>query len=168
MTPSAAAIAQASSIASSSTPRQARSSSSDPSGRCEYAVAAARTASRAALSQSTAFSLSPISTSNAAAFEQRRGSLELLVRQVVRGDRDERGEALLDDLHAPHPVRLEAGDRPGGDPRPEPLAHDVQVLEPVEERDHDRVLDRCRVDLVESLLELVRLHGDEQDRAPAA
>ena len=163
VTPSATAMAQASSIASSRTPRHV---SIVEQGTERQMGARSRGSedreTRCLVPEDRLLALADQHLERAAV-EERRCPLQLLEREIVRGDGDERREALLDDLHAPDAVGLEARDGACGDTQPEPLANHVNVLETVQERDHDALLDCGRVDLVERLLELVGLHGDQQD-----
>ena len=68
----------------------------------------------------------------------------------------------LDDLHAPGSIGLEVRDAPGGDPVAEPLAQQLHVLEPVQQRDDDTVGDGVRIDALDGVLERGRLDGDEE------
>ena len=81
-------------------------------------------------------------------------SLELVVREIVRCHRHEPRGRPLDDLHAADAIRLEPGEARRRDPPGSRCADRLHVLEAVQQRKHDGVLDRLRIDALERLLEM--------------
>ena len=129
------------------------------------AVALDTTAARAAFRQSTRFSSSSISTCMPAARRMLGSLLELVVGEIVRCHRHDPGRRALDDLHAPDAIGLELGEAGSRDRRPGRRARiSSRCSSPFRSGSTTAVLDGVRLDALERLGEIGRLHGDDQER----